>query len=210
MISIEQIKAARGLLDWTQDDLANACGISLPALNNIERRISAPRAETLRAIAAAFENAGVELIADRGVQLKNDRMEVVVWEGKESLLRLWNDILETLHEGEERLIGGVDEARFKAYEGKRFESMMQNYQRKGIKGRILSREGNHNFADPTSQYRWVPSAWFTQVPSYIYADKYAILLWEPVQRVVLMQNKSISDTYRAEFERMWEAAQIPT
>ena len=37
MITIGQCRAARGLLDWTQQDLAEACGLSKTAINNFEK-----------------------------------------------------------------------------------------------------------------------------------------------------------------------------
>ena len=37
MISIEQIRAARGLLGWSQTHLAEAAGRSLPTIKRLER-----------------------------------------------------------------------------------------------------------------------------------------------------------------------------
>ena len=62
MISIEQIKAARALLDWTQDELAVAADLSKPSINTLERRIANPKVETLNAIQKALEKAGAETI----------------------------------------------------------------------------------------------------------------------------------------------------
>lgn len=66
MITAQQIRGARGLLGWTQGDLAKAAGISLPALNNLERRASDPRASTMRRIEQALVDAGIEFIDANG------------------------------------------------------------------------------------------------------------------------------------------------
>ena len=62
MISSAQIRAARGLLKWTQAMLAHRAAISIVTLNMIESDRVDPRASTLRAIATALEKAGVDFI----------------------------------------------------------------------------------------------------------------------------------------------------
>lgn len=64
MITAAQIRAARALLDWTQDELAAAAAISLNSVKNTERKISDPRGNTLRAIQSAFERHGVVFLED--------------------------------------------------------------------------------------------------------------------------------------------------
>jgi len=59
MITPGQICAARGLLNWTQAQLARAAGLSQVAIKNLERGRTDPRASTLTAIQEAFDRAGV-------------------------------------------------------------------------------------------------------------------------------------------------------
>ena len=59
MITPGQIRAARGLIDWTQAQLARAAGVSEVAVKNLERGRTDPRASTLTAIQEAFDRAGV-------------------------------------------------------------------------------------------------------------------------------------------------------
>jgi transcriptional regulator with XRE-family HTH domain len=61
-----QCRAARGLLDWTMDALAEASGVNLRTLLRFERGQAPPRASTLSAIRTALESAGVEFIAENG------------------------------------------------------------------------------------------------------------------------------------------------
>lgn len=67
MISIEQVRGARGLLGWSQTRLAEAAGLSLPTVKRYETdkgaRVSA---DAVAAIRAALEAAGVEFIAENG------------------------------------------------------------------------------------------------------------------------------------------------
>jgi predicted transcriptional regulator len=67
-VSIRQIKAARALLGWSQDDLAKKAGISVPTIKRLEAAEGdiGGRAETGAALVAALEKAGVEFIAENG------------------------------------------------------------------------------------------------------------------------------------------------
>ncbi len=66
MISPAQIRAARGLLRWTQATLAHRAAISIVTLNMIENEAVRPRGNTLSAIQAALESAGVKFIRQDG------------------------------------------------------------------------------------------------------------------------------------------------
>jgi predicted transcriptional regulator len=59
MITGGQIRAARGLLGWTQVELAEASGVSEISIKNIERGVTDARSSTLKAIQDAFSKAGV-------------------------------------------------------------------------------------------------------------------------------------------------------
>lgn len=67
-VSIRQIKAARALLGWSQDDLANQSGVSVPTVKRLEAADGdvGGRAETGDALVAALEKAGVEFIPENG------------------------------------------------------------------------------------------------------------------------------------------------
>lgn len=210
MITIEQIKAARGLLEWNQEQLAKAAQLSLPAINNIERRITTPRVETMEAIQRSFEEAGVEFTEGPGVRLQGETLRVQVWEGKDSLFRLFNDIFEYFKEdGGEYLLSGADEAIYMEIGGDRFLAMMKKFEKYGITKKILIREEDRNFVDPKHYYRWVPDAVFSHIPYYVYGNKYAMVLWKPVTRIILIENAAIADNYRHLFTQHWESAKIP-
>lgn len=67
-ISIRQVKAARALLAWSQDQLAQASGISVPTIARLEAADGdiGGRATTGEAIRAALEAAGVIFVAENG------------------------------------------------------------------------------------------------------------------------------------------------
>jgi predicted transcriptional regulator len=66
MITAAQSRAARGLLAWSQQDLANEAGVGTVTVHQLEAGASHPRRSTLEVIRRAFENAGVEFIDENG------------------------------------------------------------------------------------------------------------------------------------------------
>jgi transcriptional regulator with XRE-family HTH domain len=66
MISSAQCRAARGLIGWSQQDLANNAGIGTVAVHQLESGTSQPRRATLEVVKRAFEAAGVEFIDENG------------------------------------------------------------------------------------------------------------------------------------------------
>ncbi len=66
MIAAAQIRAARGLLKWTQAMLAAKSGLSVVTLNMIESETVQPRKTSLGAIRKALEEGGVEFIGADG------------------------------------------------------------------------------------------------------------------------------------------------
>ena len=64
MITSAQIRAARGMLNWTRTDLADKSGIGFSSMQRLESSDGIPGAQfkTLEAIKDAFEKAGIEFI----------------------------------------------------------------------------------------------------------------------------------------------------
>lgn len=65
-ISTAQIRAARGLLKWTQATLAHRAGLSAVTLNMIENDAVRPRPTTLAAVRRALEAGGVGFLEEGG------------------------------------------------------------------------------------------------------------------------------------------------
>lgn len=69
-----QIKAARSLIGWEQDELARLSGVAISTVRRLESLNGSieARIRTIEKIRRAFENAGIEFIGDPnpGVRLK--------------------------------------------------------------------------------------------------------------------------------------------
>jgi transcriptional regulator with XRE-family HTH domain len=64
LITSAQIRAARGMLEWTRTDLAEKSGVGFSSMQRLESANGVPGAQfkTLEAIKDAFEKAGIEFI----------------------------------------------------------------------------------------------------------------------------------------------------
>jgi transcriptional regulator with XRE-family HTH domain len=74
-ITSAQSRAARALLEWSQEDLARASNLGLSTVRDFEKGRRTPTINNLAAVRHALETAGVEFIAENGggpgVRLKN-------------------------------------------------------------------------------------------------------------------------------------------
>ena len=67
VVAIEQIRAARGLLGWSQSELAKRAGLSLPTIKRVEAGLGPKVSDAARArIQEALELGGVRFIDENG------------------------------------------------------------------------------------------------------------------------------------------------
>jgi predicted transcriptional regulator len=79
LIYAAQIRAARGLLNWSQGELAERAGVSKQSVTRIENGTMDPRFSTITALNEAIRSAGVELGDDANgiVQLSISRERIL-------------------------------------------------------------------------------------------------------------------------------------
>jgi transcriptional regulator with XRE-family HTH domain len=208
MISSKQIRAARGLVNLSQRELAEKAGLSVNSLNNIEREVGSPRVDSLNAIRDALVKQGVEFLDKEGVRMRGELLEIEKIEGEEALLNLfYDDCLKSLPKGNgELLVIGKDNKRshsfdierLKAY--KRFEEVAI---KNNIKERALFLDGDTNFLAVRNHYRWVPKELYGEVNMAIYGDNVAIVLWGPPLRMIVIRNHGIAASFRQQFNAIW-------
>lgn len=89
MISAEQIKAARAMLDLTQDDLADACGLSANTICSLESGNISSRSSIL--VRKTLEGMGFEFHGHNGLSRRSD--EARVYSGPHGSDHFYDDIL---------------------------------------------------------------------------------------------------------------------
>lgn len=207
-----QIRAARAMLDWSQDMLAETAGVAKRTIVTIEQGSVAPRSDTMTAIQTALEKHGIEFISGGGVRPRDDLIKIFEGDGAEELLL--NDIYETmlLDQGnKEVLIYGLDEISEnenpQAYG--LAKAQLDRLTKAGIKERIIGRVGNTNFIAPWHFYRWVPNGTGFTTPLFIYGSKIAMNNDTPPFRSIVIEDQLFADTCRHMFNFAWDRAAIP-
>lgn len=207
MVTISQIKAARLLLGWQQNDLARVSGMSLAAVAKFEQGQGKPRQGTVSSIRGAFERFGVEFIEDHGVDLRPEKFTVKILHGDQGLFDVWEDCEKTLAEigGGEVLLSNLDhKLMFDRYKDRLEEAVLRRPSR-NIHLRALVKEGDLVRIWPNEDFRAIPGKVFSGLtPVYLYRDKVAIINFKDSLRIVLIENKSITEAFRQQFEYHWK------
>ncbi|MDD9901793.1 MAG: helix-turn-helix transcriptional regulator [Alphaproteobacteria bacterium] len=210
MISPEQIRGARGLLGWTQLELAKQSGLSKTVVNNIERMLVKPHSRTLETITRTLEEQGVEFFGQYGVDLKKDLFKVSVYEGPDSFPRYLRDVVDTVRgTGLEPLHFNVDDALVirQGYQSD-YHRYFEDLRRYDIREKVMVREGDTTRYAPhdTSSYRWIPKALFSQNGYSVYGNTYSIFMFGIVNRVINIRNSLVADIFRKQFNATWAQA----
>jgi transcriptional regulator with XRE-family HTH domain len=209
-LSASQISAGLALARMTQDDLASATGIWRPTLTKILNDESVAREETLRKIHHALEARGIEFIGNIGVQWAQHQIRTLT--GVEGLKTFFDDVRSTVKKSDEEIvISGIEESYLENKLGTYLDHHRQEMAAHGgVKMRCLIREGDSNVgASDYCQYRWQLKQQFVHVPFYVYGDKLAIIVASGPEdpMTLLIQNRTIVEAYRLQFEIMWDASQ---
>jgi len=209
-ITMAQIRGARGILNWSQTDLADRTGISATSIGSIENGLTNPRTNTLQTILAAFENGGIEFIGTDGVRLKAG--EVKIYTGRSGYLSFFETVYKTLKkEGGEVLVSNVNERDFAKWHGAMGEEHLERISAlSDVSYRILTKEGDTYLpAGEYSEYRWIPKEQFVSVPFYVFGKQLAILLFDNEPTIILLDYPAVAEAYRVQFYAMWEQAIKP-
>ena len=204
IITVEQIRAARALLNWKQTDLARESKVSLASINNLERNIGSPRMDTMRAIEETFKNSGIEFIGQEGVRKHSDFFAITEYNGKDFLKDWMEDFTSCMTEpGDTVLVCGLDERNFPRYAPDQLLRYLDHQKKSGFVEKILIQDGDDFLLAPPESYRWIsPELWGT-VPYLVYKDRFVMAMYE-ANRMIVIRNHAIANTFRKQFESLWD------
>lgn len=192
-VRIKEHRQSRGL---TQEELARKAEIPYTTLTKIES--GAIKNPSMQSVAKLADALGASL---------DDFALVQTFRGEHSLQRIWQDALETLPDGAEMCISGIDERMFIDHDREGLLRFIDELGRRGIRQKLLSREGDlFRLEGKHLEYRWIPEKFFNPVPIYVYGNKLCTIVWGPPEQVVMLNNPQLADAYRKQFYFMWEMA----
>jgi transcriptional regulator with XRE-family HTH domain len=209
-ISAEQIKAARALLDWSQEDLAAAAGISTATIFNLEKGHLAFR--SVSEVRQAFERSGIEFLPHDGLRRRAE--DVTILQGKDSIERFLADLAWASKSGHMpiqgsfrtedtlwRSLGFVDD---QADEGA-LEPILSTL---GTPQLLIAELTRPDLLLPYFAVRGIAKQQLGPIPTFIYGDRHALVLTEglPYPKFIIFQSTSMAQSYRSHFELLWEQA----
>jgi transcriptional regulator with XRE-family HTH domain len=212
-LSPAQCRAARGLLDWSQPDLAKKCGMHVQTICAFEKEAGTPTKKTLEKISSAFEDMGIEFTSDDGVRNKNLKtMTYRGQKGHQSFMSLVYKVAK--EEGGEFCVSNVDERIFTERHGKgEDDAYMQKMAqiKDNFTFKILIQEGDtHLVASDYAEYRWIPKESFHQVPFYTFGNYLAFLIFDTQTIIHVINNPEIASAQRTQFNFVWKKAKKPS
>lgn len=208
MPTIEQIRAARALLDWSQSDLAEYAGLSQTGIARIENGTNQPNTTTLNKIKAAFENADIEFLGENGLRRKTG--EVRIHRGENGFRAFMDDVYTVISEqGGEICVYNVDEKnwiRWMGKEGYSSHALRMKEIKRQFQFRIIVKEGDEFLiASDFAEYRWFPQNMFRNQSFYAYGSKLALIDFkENNVEVMMLDQKDFTESFRILFNIAWD------
>lgn len=191
---IQEHRRAQGL---TQEQLARKADVPYTTLTKVE--------------SGAIKNPSVQFVwkVSRALEISIDTLvEPRVFQGEESVLQIWKDVLEALvTPGDFMCVSGVDESQFLLADPHQLLGFIAELRSRGLRQKLLCCEGDTRFLDGDHlEYRAIPKEHFNPTPIYVYGDRVAMLTWGPPQQAIIIQNVVLADAYRKQFLFIWSHA----
>lgn len=138
---------------------------------------------------------------------KEKKVVVEVYEGKEGLRTMLKETVESSRESKkEFLIFGAVAGYLRKLDPiyhKRYYSERKKHQ---IKSRYIFIEGEKHPLAPCSEYRYLPKHYRSFVATTIHGNEVSFWLLTKPEIVILIKNKELAETYRNNFEVLWNVA----
>lgn len=191
----QQVKAARAILGWTQENLANRASLSVPAIKSLETGSTDPMKRTQSRIIRAFEEEGIIFTA-HGIEQREERIFIF-----DSFLDILDDAQAVLKKGDYLLLHCADESRNTPEVREKALEMIRD----GIKMRLTICHGDTIMMMDPKNYRWIDAEFFADSEvQVIYADRYVLHVPERGKDTfVLIKNSSLATMMRKQFEYWW-------
>ena len=210
MITAAQLRAARGLIDWTRNELAKAANISPETVKNIEHGIFRPQEETAERIIKTFAAHDVEFTDNEGVRISKELVKT--FKGKEGYKEFLDHVYSTLKDsggnirqfntGEEVLTYG------KEYSNFHLERMSKLT---NLDARVLVLEGDNNLPANYCAYRWISKTHMKNIPYYLYGSNVSMFSTKgnDTMEIISIHSSLLTSIFLEQFEWFWNSAIIP-
>lgn len=204
MLTPEQVRAARAILDWSQQELADKAGTARMTIRYIEEGKVQPQRGTLADIRRVFDEHGIEFIGERGVALRHDNYRIL--EGSDCYLRLLDEVYHTLQGTPDAEVLSI--CTDDSISPPEVVQAIQRWHDAGIKCRFLSHDKAKRFDFPLHEYRLISSRFFRNSVMVVFSTKVATLRGAN-DAVLILNDKEQAEMLRGLFELIWSQAAKP-
>lgn len=212
MPTIEQIRAARALLGWSQHDLAEKADLSQTGIARIENGTNQPNTKTLEKIKSAFDAADIEFLGSSGLRKKSG--EVKTYRGADGLKEFMSDVYMVAKEqGGDFCLHNAKPDNWVKWLGQDwFKMHAERMSTLGdkIRFRITAEEGNKNLISSSfAEYRWFPKELFNEQCIYAYGNKLGFVSFGTEDVLIrVLEDKDFCNGFRVLFNIAWERVAI--
>ena len=210
IISPRQIRAARGLLEWSSKELAEKVGVTQATLSKIETELVQPQERTLSAIANILDMNGVEFLDGDGVKMRQS--EVRVFSGKNGYRQFLDHVYDTLKKGGRiRQFNLSDSSNLSFIDDYGKAHLERMEQIDGLDAKVLTTDGDTHFPASYCEYRWINKHDADLAPFYMYGDNLVLPMYESTHKRewISINSKLLAERYAREFDKFWDNASSP-
>jgi transcriptional regulator with XRE-family HTH domain len=213
IITARQIRAARGLVGWSQSDLGFAADISRSTIAAIENGTANPTLDMLSRIRAVLETQQIEFLTQEGVRFCSPTIQYddAPLANRRLLDDIYNAALEHRHHtnNDDILIYGLREEDAEASVGDYLTDHFKRLALAKLKEKILCTANTKKLiakiTAPVGTYKRLPEPLQHKniQPLHVYGNKVAIVQWKPKETVVIVDSKPLADACRSMFDYIW-------
>lgn len=213
MITGDQCRAARNLIDWSIGELAKKAHVSEQTISRFESNKDVEtKAVSIQKMQTALEAGGVEFLPGEGIRKKTG--EVLTLQGREGFVAFMTDVMEEAQKGNlEICVSNVDEHNWENNLPREFAEHYreQMAKAKGLVSKVLVKEDDDFYtAQDFAKYRGISPNIFSEDASfYAYGDKLALITFhnDSVQ-IVVLNHKQFADSFRVMFNAIWNNHEV--
>jgi transcriptional regulator with XRE-family HTH domain len=217
MITGPQVRAARGLLDWGADTLAEKAGLSVDTVRNIEKGRVQGHSSSLDKIIQTFSAYEVEFLPDEGVKKKSD--SIAKLEGFKDFKFYMDQVYEAALQpyscgGSKPIcICNLDNSLFRKYLKDYYPVHAERLKKiQGLKILSLAAAEDKGSYPGTSylEYRYLKGLKAVVAPFYVFGDNFALIDFDVQNppKILLIHSPSLAQSYRDQFYVMWKNAAV--
>lgn len=176
-INTNQITAARALLGWSQQDLANHSGFTRSSISGAEKGDVPIQSKVIKVI----EEAGVEFI-EEGVRKKASYS--IIFDHPDTW---YMDLLDYIHKS---LRADQNHSTMKILFGddgaspSKVNNKLRYMRDDGIKMQQIVEQENTYIMGALNEYRYFPKKYFTNIPMILFGDKIAMCIGNNTRAIV--------------------------